>query len=120
MLGGFPGPYSSFVHKTIGTGGILHLMTKSLDRAAHFQSTVATCVEKDECKIFSGTVQGVITHRAGGRAGFGFDPIFIPEGETRTFAQMPQRVKNLYSHRARAFEKFAKWYLSSRSLRSTV
>jgi XTP/dITP diphosphohydrolase len=47
-----------------------------------------------------------------GKSGFGFDPIFQPEGSVKTFAEMTIEEKNSYSHRAAAMRKFAKWYKS--------
>lgn len=86
-------------------------MDNSRDRKAYFQSTVATLLEDGTSRTFSGRVYGTISRRVRGRSGFGFDPIFVPRGESRTFGEMTQAVKNKYSHRARAFEEFAKWYL---------
>lgn len=111
-LKGFPGPYSSYVHTTLGIRAVLRLTEDVRSRDAYFQSVVATCIGDGHCRTFSGKVYGSISHCAVGKRGFGFDPIFVPKGESRTFAEMPQTVKNRYSHRAGAFQKFAKWYLS--------
>ena len=92
-------------------------MGKSQDREAYFQSTVAIRLEDGTSRVLSGRVYGTISGKVRGNRGFGFDPIFIPRGESRTFGEMTQAVKNKYSHRARAFEKFAKWYLSAGLLR---
>jgi len=108
-LGGFPGPYSSYVFKTIGVNGILKLMEGVRRREAYFLSVVAYCTPKGRPSIFKGRVDGCIASEARGTGGFGFDPIFIPKGDTRTFAEMSSREKNLYSHRAKAFTKFFSW-----------
>jgi XTP/dITP diphosphohydrolase len=55
--------------------------------------------------LFGGIVDGMIIPNRRGTDGFGYDPVFIPEGESRTFAEMPLGEKNKISHRARAFEK---------------
>jgi len=112
-LNGFPGPYSSYVYKTIGNEGLLKLMEKTANRKAKFQSVVAFFSEELDAPIcFKGEVLGVITEevRRVSHYGFGFDPIFKPVNSQKTFAEMSIAEKNKYSHRARAFRKFAKWY----------
>ena len=109
-LGGFPGPYSSFVYRTIGNGGILRLMQSARSRQAHFQAAVAFCKSHTQPICFSAAVNGTVSHRMKGGKGFGFDPIFIPsEGDGRTFAQMATEEKNLLSHRGRAFLQLFDW-----------
>lgn len=110
-LGGFPGPYSSYVYKTIGNSGILRALRSAGQRSAYFQSTVAFCKPSTRPVCFSGIVNGSVSHRPMGTHGFGFDPIFIPkDGDGRTFAEMGTEEKNLLSHRAKAFTKFFEWY----------
>ncbi|MBS7636331.1 XTP/dITP diphosphatase [Candidatus Bathyarchaeota archaeon] len=114
-LSGFPGPYSSYVYKTIGNEGLLELMEKTANRQAKFQSVVAFFSEELDAPIcFKGEVAGEITKelRRESYHGFGFDPIFKPANSQKTFAEMSIAEKNKYSHRARAFRKFAKWYKS--------
>ncbi|UCE96967.1 MAG: XTP/dITP diphosphatase [Candidatus Bathyarchaeota archaeon] len=107
----FPGPYSSFVHRTIGNDGILRLMENITDRSARFKSIVAfldPLIAKPFC--FTGEAQGKIIKEKRGSREFGFDPIFVPSNSTETFAEMSIEEKNQHSHRALAFRKFAKWY----------
>lgn len=112
-LAGFPGPYSSYVFKTLGTGGILKLMEKCRDREAFFQASVAFCTPTTRAKSFTGVVRGRVSRKTKGTHGFGFDPIFIPKrGDGRTFAQMTTYEKNALSHRALAFAKFSKWFVN--------
>ncbi len=111
-LKGFPGPYSSYVYMTLGPEGILRLLTGNRDREAFFQSTVAVCMQTTPSATFSGRVHGTIPRHRAGRHGFGFDPIFIPHRENRTFAEMDILEKSKYSHRALALRKFAAWFLS--------
>jgi len=119
-LGGFPGPYSSYVYRTIGYDGILRLMKRVRNRTAHFQAAVAFCKPKTRPVCFSGIVEGVISPRPWGRQGFGFDPIFVPnDGDGRTFAQMNAKEKNLISHRGRAFFAFFEWVSSRHESRLT-
>lgn len=108
-LNGFPGPYSAYVERKIGNEGILKLMKGVGQRKAEFRCVVAFS-EGRKVKLFKDAVRGRITHSIRGRFGFGFDPIFCPQGEERTLAQMKMEEKNRFSHRARAFRKFALWY----------
>jgi XTP/dITP diphosphohydrolase len=110
-LQGFPGVFSAYIFETIGPSGILRLMSGTEDRSAHFESCIAYCKKDSESKLFSGSVHGMISLEPFGSHGFGYDPIFIPKGETRTFAQMNTKEKNQFSHRARALKKLAD-YLS--------
>lgn len=112
-LNGFPGPYSSYVYKTIGVRGILKLMEKVKDRRAYFLSAIALLDKRDNIYEFIGRVEGKIAHKARGSGGFGFDPIFVPEGSDLTFAEMSLDEKNKFSHRARAAEKLAIWLLNN-------
>ena len=113
-LNGFPGPYSSYVYKTIGNQGILQLMRKVEMWDAYFHSVVSFCMLNEKPKFFHGRVRGKISHKECGNLGFGFDPIFQPlGGEGKTFAEMTTKQKSKYSHRARAFRKFARWYTST-------
>jgi len=103
-LGGFPGPYSSYVYKTIGCDGILKLMHGVQDRSAEFQSVIALHYG-GIIKLFLGRIRGVIAGEKRGASGFGFDPIFIPENDNRTFAEMSTDEKNLVSHRGKSARK---------------
>jgi len=108
-LNGFPGPYSSYVLKTIGNTGILKLMINIKEREATFKSVIAFCNEKLSSNIFVGEAYGIISEEKRGKI-WGFDPIFIPKGMKETFAEMPVKKKNDLSHRKKALEKFVSWY----------
>lgn len=111
-LNGFPGPYSNYVFRTIGSAGILKLMAGLNDRSAEFRSAVGYCEPGKEPIVFVGKVEGKIADEARGTGGFGFDPIFIAlEGDGRTFAEMSVSEKNLFSHRARAVDRFLNWFI---------
>jgi XTP/dITP diphosphohydrolase len=117
-LNGFPGPYAAFVYKTIHNSGILRLMADVKDRRAKFRSVIAYC-DKNLCEpqCFEGESNGEITlteRRLQGKAAFGFDPIFQPDGSSTSFAEMTIEEKNMFSHRAKAIRKFADWYKKMR------
>lgn len=105
-LKGFPGPYSSFVFDTIGNKGILRLLAKQ--RNATFRSIIAYCETEKYVMFFDANVCGKISRKIQGRK-WGFDPIFVPEGQTLTYSQL--KNKNIISHRYLALKKFANWYL---------
>ena len=64
--------------------------------------------------IFEGIVNGRIAYEKSGHEGFGYDPIFIPEGYDKSFAELGIEVKNNISHRARAVQKLANWLLQKK------
>jgi len=101
-LNGFPGPYSSYTYKKIGLDGILKLMSGEKNRDAEFVSQIAYINQSGVIKLCRGVCEGIIAEEAKGSEGFGFDPIFIPKGHTKTFAEMSVDEKNRFSHRAKA------------------
>ena len=112
-LGGFPGPYASFVFRSIGTEAILRLLGEGEEEArrATFRSAVAFCEPGGVPRVFRGSLVGAIAKKAAGRGGFGFDPIFIPAGHRLTLAQLSIDEKCRTSHRAEAATKFGEWYV---------
>jgi XTP/dITP diphosphohydrolase len=110
----FPGAYSSFVYKTIGIRGILKLLEGVENRRAYFKSVIALAAPNvPEVRLFTGVVHGVIATEPRGLRGFGFDPIFVPEGSAKTFAEMEEDEKNRVSHRGKAFRELASWLLDN-------
>ena len=107
-LNGFPGPYSSYVQKTIGNPGILKLMESVPCRGSRFESVVAYIKSADDLHLFSGIVEGSISKKMKGKE-WGFDPIFIPLGSTQTYAEMGIEAKQKLSHRRAAIERLAIW-----------
>ena len=99
-LNKFPGVFSAYVFKTIGNQGILKLLRKVRNRKAQFMSVIALYDKK--IKLFRGICEGVITETIRGENGFGYDPIFIPHGYNKTYAEMDTEEKNTCSHRGRA------------------
>lgn len=106
-LKGFPGVYSSYVWDTLGNHGVLKLMQGLDNRDAEFVSIVGL-KHKDGVKLFKGIVRGSISLEPKGEFGFGYDPIFIPQGSEKTFAE-DILLKKEISHRRKALEKLAQY-----------
>lgn len=104
VLKGFPGPYSNYVYKTIGCTGILKLLENTSNRGAKFVSAGVLIYEPYVITTQS-EVEGYIADKPRGSSGFGFDPIFMPIGLSKTFGEMSIEEKNKYSHRAKTVEK---------------
>ena len=99
-LGGFPGVYSAHILRIWTFDPILDLL-RTRPRAAFYRSVVG--VRRGRRRwVFSGEVTGAIARRPAGSGGFGYDPIFVPKGWRRTFAQGSAEEKNAISHRGRA------------------
>lgn len=113
-LRGFPGTYASFAFRTLGISGILKLMDGITARHARFVSVVAYCDGSTRLHAFTGRLNGRVALRASGHGGFGFDPVFLPRGETRTLAEMTLAEKCTISHRAKALRDFGGWLNRSR------
>lgn len=89
---------------------VLLLLTGVIKREARFRTVIALIINNSEY-LFEGIVEGKITEKRRGSNGFGYDPVFMPDGTDLTFAEMILEQKNKISHRARAFEKL-KMFLS--------
>ena len=117
-LGGAPGVYSARYagpgHDSDANVALLLGNMEGMEyRKARFRTVIALIIGNGEPVLFNGIVEGCITHERHGESGFGYDPVFRPEGEMRTFAQMSDGEKNAISHRGRAVKKLAE-YLSQR------
>lgn len=113
-LNGRPGVYSArYAPDRNFELGIKKLLseieqTKSNNRKAHFSCCLAFARPKEKTIFFEGRVDGKISSQPQGKNGFGYDPIFIPDGYDQTFAELGNDIKNTMSHRSRALEKFIK------------
>ena len=108
-LGGAPGVYSARyageAHDSEkNMAKVLEQLQGVENRAARFRTVIALILDGKE-HLFEGEITGRIIEERRGAGGFGYDPIFIPDGETRTFAEMDDAQKNGISHRARAVKK---------------
>lgn len=83
---------------------VLQKLTGKDDRKAQFRTVIALLINGEE-HLFEGVVEGKIAHEKRGTGGFGYDPIFIPDGYDQTFAELSPEIKNDMSHRARATRK---------------
>ncbi|MDT0607217.1 non-canonical purine NTP diphosphatase [Croceitalea rosinachiae] len=83
---------------------LLSELDQVLNRNAHFKTVIALNIN-EETHFFKGIVNGQITYKKQGNKGFGYDPIFIPDGYEKTFAELPLSVKNKISHRGLAIQK---------------
>lgn len=90
---------------------VLSELENSINRTAQFR-TVITLFLEGKTHTFEGIVKGEIIREKRGTDGFGYDPIFVPEGQNKTFAEMTMAEKNLQSHRARAFQKMIDFLIS--------
>ena len=105
-LGGAPGVYSARYADGQGHDSqanmnkLLKEMEEKNDRKAQFR-TIISLIEKGEERQFEGIVKGQITREKRGESGFGYDPIFQPDGYETTFAELGSDIKNRISHRAR-------------------
>lgn len=80
-------------------------------RSARFVTVIAAII-KGKTLLFEGEIKGSIADKICGSGGFGYDPVFIPEGYSKTFAELPLEVKNQISHRARAVKKLTDYIKS--------
>ena len=79
--------------------------TNAAGRRAHFVSALSVGWPDGHIETFEGRVDGTLTFPPRGAKGFGYDPIFVPDGFSQTFGEMEPQMKHALSHRARAFRK---------------
>jgi XTP/dITP diphosphohydrolase len=108
-LGGKPGVYSARYaglqrSAEDNMNKVLDDLKNSADRSAQFRTVIALIISEKEY-FFEGIVKGNIAHSKMGNEGFGYDPVFIPEGYNKSFAEMTMEEKNKISHRAIAVGK---------------
>lgn len=111
-MGGAPGVYSS---RYCGDDSyadtcrkIINIVNCSDDRGARFRCAVVCCFPNGDEIVCQGTVEGTVGTELEGENGFGYDPLFVPEGCAHSMACLTDEEKNAISHRGRAFRQFAK------------
>ena len=117
-LDGAPGVHTARYAELFGTGEthdsnanmnlLLHNLENKSDRHARFRTVFALIYQGEE-HLFEGIVEGEILHERHGNEGFGYDPVFEPEGRGISFAEMPAADKNAISHRGRATRKLVEF-----------
>ena len=110
-LGGAPGVYSARYageecDSEANMRKLLENLTGKTNRNAQFRTVIALIINGEEM-LFNGIVKGVIATEKNGDSGFGYDPIFVPEGHSASFAQMSSEMKNSMSHRFRATQQLS-------------
>ena len=88
---------------------LLRKLGNNNNRRARFRTVIALIIRNQEEKLFEGIVEGHIAYEKKGTEGFGYDPIFVPDGYDESFAQLGLDIKNGISHRARAVAKLAEY-----------
>ncbi len=121
-LDGAPGVHTARYAELFGSGAthdsnanmnlLLHNLANKTDRHARFRTVIALLYKGEE-HLFEGIVEGEILPERHGDEGFGYDPVFAPEGRGISFAQMAVQEKNAISHRGRATQKLAHFLLKN-------
>lgn len=121
-LDGAPGVYSARYAGGEGHDSeanmrkLLHEMEGKENRSARFRTVIALIEQKDGQPVahtFEGRIEGRISDEKRGTSGFGYDPIFVPEGYEQSFAELGNEIKNKISHRARAVARLAEYLLGT-------
>jgi len=108
-LGGMPGPYIKWFQQTLGSEGLYKTLYAFEDKSATAVCTLAFCpAPHADPVLFTGITRGTIVAPVEGR-GFGWDSIFVPDGETEPFSCMDTEKKNSLSHRGKAVRQWAEW-----------
>ena len=120
-LGGAPGVHSARYaegtdhNSEANMDKLLRELGDNPNRQARFRTVISLIQMEGDNPVcsreyqFEGSVEGCIGHERHGNGGFGYDPLFIPEGYDKSFAELGEEVKNQISHRARAVKKLAEW-----------
>lgn len=113
-LDGAPGVYSARyagpeANASNNIAKLLEALDGVADRSAQFRTALALIWNGEEY-VFNGIVKGRIAHETKGTGGFGYDPVFIPEGYEWSFAELGSEVKNAISHRGRALKELQRFF----------
>ena len=105
---GLPGALTKWFLASVGIEGLLRMLSGFEDRSARAVCAVAVADPGGAVRVFAGEVAGTVAEKPRGASGFGWDPIFVPEGLERTYAEVGE-AKNEDSHRARAMRAAGAW-----------
>jgi len=114
VWGGFPGALTKWLMGSVGNEGLLRMLGSDEDRSARAVCVVAVAEADGVVRTFRGEVPGTLAQEPRGIGGFGYDPVFVPEWSSMTYAEMGEG-KNADSHRARAFRGVRKWLRETQS-----
>ena len=106
--GGFPGALTKWLMQGVGNEGLLRMLGPDEDRSASAVCVVVLAEAGGGVRTFRGEVRGKLASEPRGTGGFGYDPVFVPEWSSLTYAEMGEG-KNADSHRARAFRAVGEW-----------
>jgi len=117
-LGGEPGVYSSRYAGEAGNDAannkkLLHELQGEDSRTARFRCVMVLAQDGEVLASFDGAVEGRMLSELHGEGGFGYDPLFVPDGYDQTFSQLSEGIKNQLSHRAVAMQKVVAWLAAS-------
>jgi len=117
-LGGEPGVYSSRYAGEAGNDAannkkLLHELQGKDNRKARFRCVMVLAQDGEVLTSFDGAVEGRMLSELHGEGGFGYDPLFVPDGYDQTFSQLSEEIKNQLSHRAVAMQKVVAWLATS-------
>ena len=117
-LGGEPGVYSSRYAGEAGNDAannkkLLHELQGKDNRTARFRCVMVLAQDGEVLASFDGAVEGRMLSELHGEGGFGYDPLFVPDGYDQTFSQLSEGIKNQLSHRAVAMQKVVAWLATS-------
>jgi len=117
-LGGEPGVYSSRYAGEAGNDEannkkLLHELQGKDNRKARFRCVMVLAQDGEVLTSFDGAVEGRMLSELHGEGGFGYDPLFVPDGYDQTFSQLSEGIKNQLSHRAVAMQKVVAWLATS-------
>lgn len=119
-LKGAPGVFSArYAGEHKSSTDNIRLLLKNLEHVTHRRArfrTLITLVTTKDTHVFEGSVEGIILNEERGKGGFGYDPVFVPDGYTKTFSEMSPEEKNRISHRAIATRKLTAYLIAHKSL----
>lgn len=105
---GFPGPFIKYLREAGGNELLLRMLKNETNRQVRAKAAIGYH-DGEKVHVFIGEVKGTLATEERGTDGWGFDPIFIPEGYTKTFSELGTEEKNRVSHRHRGLEKLKKF-----------
>lgn len=125
VLNGEPGVYSARYagepcNDTANNAKLLQALEGEEDRTARFRCIMVLAQDGVLLASFDGAVEGRIIGELRGEGGFGYDPLFVPDGYEQTFAELGGEIKNKLSHRARALEQAAHWLAQKPGIESPM